>query len=113
VSAQQHYLGLLTVLSVLITGPSANGIGAETATALAAGQPKLIILAGRNESKIQPVIDLTTKVHSKVSVRFLAIDFAAQSSIREAVKQLASEIESLDILINNAGSKSCSSYPKT
>lgn len=72
---------------------------------LAVGKPKLIILAGRDKSKVQPVIDKISKSSPGVPITFVRLNLASQSSIREAAKQVISQIDSLDILINNAGSK--------
>jgi hypothetical protein len=91
--------------SVLITGPSDSGIGAQTAISLATANPKLIILAGRDGSKIQPVIDQISKSEPDVAVTFISLDLASEFSIREAAKKVNSQIQSLDILINNAGSE--------
>ena len=93
---------------MLITGPSEGGLGAQTAIFLAAGKPKSIILAGRNESKIQPVIDQLKKSDPDVSTIFLKLDLADQSSIRKAAKEVNSQVDKLDILINNAGGSCCS-----
>lgn len=90
---------------VLITGPSESGLGGQTAIFLAAGKPKLIILAGRTESKIQPVIDEIKKSHPDVAVNFVKLDLADQSSIRAAAKDVIGQVDKLDILINNAGGK--------
>jgi NADP-dependent 3-hydroxy acid dehydrogenase YdfG len=95
----------LTNFSVLITGPSESGVGAQTALSLAAANPKLIILAGRDESKIQPVIDQIFKAEPDAAVTSISLDLASQVSIREAGKKVNSQIQSLDILINNAGSE--------
>jgi NADP-dependent 3-hydroxy acid dehydrogenase YdfG len=89
---------------VLITGPSESGIGAQTAISLAVAKPKLIILAGRDKSKIQPVIDEISRANQDVPMIFVSLDLASQASIREAAKQINSQIENLDLLINNAGS---------
>jgi NADP-dependent 3-hydroxy acid dehydrogenase YdfG len=93
------------IFSVLITGPSKSGVGAHTAISLAVGKPKLIILAGRDQSKIQPVIDQIAKSSPDVPVTFVRLDLASQASVRDAAKQIHSQIESLDLLINNAGSR--------
>lgn len=69
---------------VLITGPSESGLGGQTAIFLAAGKPKLIILAGRTESKIQPVIAEIHNSHPDVAVKLVKLDLAGQSSVRAA-----------------------------
>ncbi len=88
----------------MITGPSEGGVGAQTAISIAAGKPKLLILAGRDRSKVQPVIEQIAKSSPDVAVTFVSLDLASQASVREAVKKVSSQIQRLDILINNAGS---------
>ena len=88
----------------LITGPSESGVGAQTAISLAAGKPKLIILAGSDITKIQPVIDKIAEAEPEVAITFIKLNLASQLSVREAAKGINSQIKSLDILINNAGS---------
>jgi short-subunit dehydrogenase len=90
---------------VLITGPSEQGIGAQTAIHLAAGKPKLILLAGRDLAKIQPVIDQIAKSHPDVATELISLNLASLASIRQTAEKINSQIESLDILINNAGGK--------
>jgi short-subunit dehydrogenase len=90
---------------VLITGPSEGGLGAQAAISLATGKPKEIILAGRNKSKIQPVIDHIQENHPEVLVHFMELDLADLPSVRAAAKEINSKIEKLDVLINNAGGK--------
>ena len=91
---------------VLITGPSESGLGAQTAVFLAAANPELILLAGRTESKIQPVIAEINKSYPDVAVKFVKLDLADLSSIHAAAKEVSSQVDKLDVLINNAGGKS-------
>jgi NADP-dependent 3-hydroxy acid dehydrogenase YdfG len=63
----------------------------------------LIFLAGRNKLKIQPVVNQISASDPDVAVQFVSLDLGSQASIREAAKQINPQIESLDILINNAG----------
>ena len=90
---------------VLITGPSQSGIGAQSAMFLAAGKPKLIILAGRSEGKIQPVIDEIKQSHPDVSTSYIKLDLADNKSVRQAAEAVNAQIDKLDILINNAGGR--------
>ncbi|KAM0153672.1 hypothetical protein ACHAPG_006936 [Botrytis cinerea] len=59
----------------VITGPSENGIGAESAITLASENPKKIILVGRTKSK----------------------------SVRQAAEKIKTLTDKINILINNAG----------
>lgn len=92
-------------ITVLITGPSEGGLGAQTAIFLAAGKPKLLILAGRTESKVEPVIAEINKSYRDVAVKFVRLDLGDQSSIHAAAKEVSGLVEKLDILINNAGGR--------
>ena len=94
------------MISVLVTGPSESGVGAQNAIDLAGGSPQEIILAGRNKDKIQPVIDQIQKINPDVKVIFAQLDLADLSSVRKAAKEISAKIQKLDVLINNAGSES-------
>lgn len=93
------------IILVLITGPSQSGIGAQSAIFLAAGKPKLIILAGRSEDKIQPVQDEINSAHPDVPTKFVKLDLTNNSSIRDTAQEINGQIEKLDILICNAGGR--------
>ena len=94
-------------IPVLITGPSDGGIGAETATCLAAGSPSLIILAGRSLPKIQSVIDRIHSIDPEVNTQFISVDLSSQASVREAAANINASVEKIDVLINNAAIMSC------
>ena len=94
-------------ITVLITGPSEGGIGAETAFSLAAGSPACILLAGRSLPKIQPVIDRIRTAYPDVQTKFIALDLSSQNAVREAAARINQSIQTLDILINNAAIMAC------
>ena len=98
--------------SVLITGPSEGGIGAETATSLAAGSPELLVLAGRSLGKIQPVIDRIKAINPEVRTTFISLDLSSLASVREAAASINDNVEKIDVLINNAAVMACP-YSKT
>ncbi|KUJ20596.1 NAD(P)-binding protein [Mollisia scopiformis] len=95
--------------TILITGPSSGGIGAATALALAAGSPHLLLLTGRSEAKITPVIQDINQKYANVDVRFVHCDLAAQSSVRSASVEILKILgdKGLDILICNAAIMAC------
>ncbi|KAG6988958.1 hypothetical protein G7Y79_00067g095730 [Physcia stellaris] len=99
--------------TVLITGPSESGIGAQTAIFLAAGKPQEIFLAGRNKNKIQPVIDQIQKENPDVKATFVQLDLADLSSVRNAAKEVSDKTQKLDVLINNAGIMALKDYATT
>lgn len=97
----------------MITGPSDGTIGGQTVLDLVSGSPKEIILAGRTLSKIQPVIDKIKAEHPSVVATFVHLDLTDLSSIKSAAKEVSSKIQSLDVLINNAGIMAIKDYTKT
>jgi NAD(P)-dependent dehydrogenase (short-subunit alcohol dehydrogenase family) len=90
------------MLPVLITGVSPTSIGADTAYAFAAHQPKMIILASRTQNNIDCVANQIRSRHPSVPVDSLLLDLSSQKSVRAAASHLNSQISQLDILINNA-----------
>ncbi|EGN92743.1 hypothetical protein SERLA73DRAFT_79315 [Serpula lacrymans var. lacrymans S7.3] len=93
--------------TIVITGPGQGGIGSETAVALAAAAPALLILTGRTESKITPVILEIESKNSAVKVQFVKLDLSSQASVRSAAAVINESVEKIDILINNAGIMAC------
>lgn len=85
--------------SVLITGPSINSIGAETAISLCHASPALILLAGRTESKIAPVIEQMNALNPSVNIKFIKVDLASQASIRSAAADTNSLVEKMWCLL--------------
>jgi len=91
--------------TILVTGPSPGSIGAEFAEKVAQADPALIILAGRNPAKIQPVVDAIKKAKPNVGVRILELNLGALSDVRKAAAQVNSwdDVPTIDVLLNNAG----------
>ncbi|KAH8893103.1 putative short-chain dehydrogenase [Thozetella sp. PMI_491] len=87
----------------VITGPSVNSIGAEVARSLALCSPKRLILVGRAQKRIQPVVDEIKTLNPSVSVYFIQMDFLDLETVRSgtfAIKEITGEIHGL---INCAG----------
>jgi short-subunit dehydrogenase len=87
----------------VITGPSVGSTGAETAISLAYAKLSQIILLGRTESKVVPVMQKIKKINDAVSLSFFYIDLASLTSVRKAAAELNRKVEKIDYLINNAG----------
>jgi NAD(P)-dependent dehydrogenase (short-subunit alcohol dehydrogenase family) len=81
--------------TVLVTGGTA-GIGEATARAYAAGGADVVI-TGRDERRGQQIVDSITKQGARA--RFIRADLERF----EDVQRLASEVEHVDVLVNNAG----------
>lgn len=66
---------------------------------------KALILAGRSEARVKPVVDAARAFQSGTNVVFLQLDLASLASVRAAAHKILADasIPRLDILINNAG----------
>jgi NAD(P)-dependent dehydrogenase (short-subunit alcohol dehydrogenase family) len=80
--------------TVLVTGAS-DGIGAETAKALAA-QGATVHVTGRSADKLRPVAEA-------VGTEPLTADFSRLDDVRRLAAQVGERVETLDLLMNNAG----------
>jgi len=90
-----------------------KSIGAETAISLAHGSPAQIILAGRNEGKIAPVIERIKAPNAKIRVTFLQLDLVDQASIRDAAAETNASVEKIDYVVNCAGVMAVQTFEKT
>ncbi|TEY59376.1 hypothetical protein BOTCAL_0194g00140 [Botryotinia calthae] len=99
----KHFSKYAEGKTFVITGPSENGIGAESAITLASANPKKIILVGRTESKVISVIEAIRKVNPDIEVSFVEIDLLNNKSVRQAVEKIKTLTDKIHILINNAG----------
>jgi NAD(P)-dependent dehydrogenase (short-subunit alcohol dehydrogenase family) len=89
---------------VLITGVTPGGIGGHFVVKLAQGQPRLIILAGRNATAAQQSADAIAAASPGVATRFLNLDLSALQKVREAAAELNAwaDVPRVDVLVNNA-----------
>ncbi|RYN71621.1 hypothetical protein AA0117_g9430 [Alternaria alternata] len=87
----------------VITGTSTGGLGATVAPALASARPSTIVLLGRTESKVSPVIEEISKISPTTKAHFVEIDLLSLSSVRTAAASVAALVPKIDVLLNNAG----------
>ncbi|KAL5317363.1 hypothetical protein ACEPPN_014458 [Leptodophora sp. 'Broadleaf-Isolate-01'] len=99
----QAFASTLRGKTILITGPSIKSIGAETALSLSHGSPSTILLLGRTESKIAPIIQQINTINPSIAVSFIQLDLASQASIRKTVEVINAKVEKIHYLINCAG----------
>jgi NAD(P)-dependent dehydrogenase (short-subunit alcohol dehydrogenase family) len=99
--------------TILITGVSPGGLGAEFALTISRHSPALIILVGRDITKIEKTASQITEVAPSVATRILKLDLASQVQVREAAKEVLLYTESIDVLVNNAGIMAKSPYSQT
>jgi NAD(P)-dependent dehydrogenase (short-subunit alcohol dehydrogenase family) len=85
----------------VITGAN-TGLGYETAAALA-GRGAHVVLAVRNLEKGKDAAAGITAKSPHADVRLQELDLTSLESIRVAAKQLRSDYDRIDLLINNAG----------
>jgi retinol dehydrogenase 12 len=86
---------------ILVTGAT-NGIGLETAKALAFAGATLILVA-RNQEKGLFVTKNLIKEFNNKKIEFIKADLSLQTEIKNMVRIFNEKYERLDILINNAG----------
>lgn len=86
---------------ILITGAT-NGIGLETARALAKMSARIVIV-GRNPEKTQNVVNTLIQDTSNEHIEGLIADLSIQADIFELAETFQRKYDRLDILINNAG----------
>ncbi|MEM9903922.1 MAG: SDR family oxidoreductase [Cyanobacteria bacterium P01_D01_bin.44] len=85
---------------VLITGAS-SGIGASCAQLFAQAGARLI-LAARRKEKLQGLSDELQK-HYQTQTRLLPLDVQNYQAVTEAIEDLPTDWQTIDVLINNAG----------
>ena len=93
--------GALSGRTVLLTGVT-SGLGREAAEQLAALGARLI-LAGRNEAKVQAVRDELIRAHGEDRFPTVVVDMASLASVRGAVERVLATERRLDVVIDNAG----------
>ena len=91
--------------TILITGVNKAGIGFATAQAFATRSPKLLILAGRSQSKLDECATALQAEIPLVSLKTLIVDLSSIKSVKDAAEKVLSwsDVPKIDLLINNAG----------
>lgn len=87
--------------NILITGATA-GIGLETAKQLAKKGANIYIV-GRSKDKSETAVGEIKKYSGNANVFYFVADLSSQTSIRTLAKEINGSINTLDVLINNAG----------
>jgi NAD(P)-dependent dehydrogenase (short-subunit alcohol dehydrogenase family) len=85
----------------IVTGAN-TGLGYETALALAKKQAH-VVMACRNLDKATAAKERIIKIVPKARLEIIQLDLNSLDSVRVFAKDYASQYNSLDILINNAG----------
>lgn len=87
--------------TILVTG-STDGIGKQTALELAEMGHRVLI-HGRNKRKCESAIEYILNQVPDADLGYFISDFASLDEVRSMAEKINSEIETLDVLINNAG----------
>lgn len=91
------------MLVVLVTGVAPEGVGEGTAVAFASQGPENLILVSRTPAKVEAVASSIRALYPEVHVKVVIMDLSSQASIRSAAAEVAGIIDTLDVLVNNAG----------
>jgi NAD(P)-dependent dehydrogenase (short-subunit alcohol dehydrogenase family) len=86
---------------VMVTGAT-NGIGFESAKALAA-MGATVVGVGRNPQKCADSAAAITRSTGNANVEFLVADLSIQAQVRQAAEEFKRKYDRLDVLLNNAG----------
>ncbi|MCF4167172.1 oxidoreductase [Zavarzinia compransoris] len=87
--------------TAVVTGAN-SGLGYHTANVLAARGAR-VILACRDGAKAEPAVDAIRANHPGAQAEFRHLDLADLQSVESFATALAADLESLDLLVNNAG----------
>ncbi|AIY48412.1 SDR family NAD(P)-dependent oxidoreductase [Mycolicibacterium fortuitum] len=87
--------------TAIVTGAN-TGLGLETAKALAA-KGAHVVLAVRNLTKGEAAAEWITRSVRDADLELQRLDLGSLASVREAVDEIRTKHETIDLLINNAG----------
>jgi NAD(P)-dependent dehydrogenase (short-subunit alcohol dehydrogenase family) len=88
--------------TVLITGCTWGGLGAEAARTMSKHHTGLVIVAGRKQEALDDTIQKIKAETPAANLRSLIIDLASLDSVRHAATEVNAYPEAIDVLINNA-----------
>lgn len=91
----------LTGHTAVVTGAN-GGLGLQTAKVLA-GKGAHVVMAVRDQAKAARAEQEIRAEAPSASLEVVALDLASQDSIRKAAEQLLAQLDSVSILVNNAG----------
>ncbi|KAJ6604843.1 NAD-P-binding protein [Mycena vulgaris] len=88
--------------TVIVTGVSPGGFGADTARVLALYGAN-VVLAGRSLSKIKATADAIKKEVPSADLKELVLDLSSQKAVRQAAEEVLKYSGPIDVVITNAG----------
>ncbi|ORY14627.1 hypothetical protein BCR34DRAFT_598971 [Clohesyomyces aquaticus] len=105
-TAEEVAVGLASEINgktVIITGVSPSGLGAEAARVIFKQKPRLLILASRNKKTIDDTTVAIGGADSPDIVKAVELDLSDLESVRKAATEILDTTPVVDVLINNAG----------
>ena len=87
--------------TAVVTGAN-SGIGLETARGLVRAGHRTFLLCRDEEKAVEAKTDIDESVPG-AETHIVLCDLALQSEIRRAAEEIEAEVDSLDVLVNNAG----------
>lgn len=90
---------------IIVTG-STSGLGKE-ATKILAQKNATVIMAVRNTSKAEKIVQAIKEHIPKSQIDIRAMDLSSLVSVKHFAEQVLKNYERLDVLINNAGIMAC------
>ncbi|KAG2178831.1 hypothetical protein INT43_001677 [Umbelopsis isabellina] len=100
--AAAHFAGQIKGKTVLVTGASWGGLGAEAIRVIAKNGAGLVIMAGRRQESLDETAEKIKAETPNANLRSLVLDLASLESVRQAAKEVNAYSEPIDVLINNA-----------
>ena len=98
--------------TILVTGATPGGLGAEFAIIIAKFRPACLILATRNLSKAEETARQIAAAEPSVQTKCIELDLGSIKQVKVAAEEINSFDESIDVIVNNAGVMA-SPYSKT
>ncbi|MDP5171611.1 MAG: SDR family oxidoreductase [Bacteroidia bacterium] len=92
----------MTTSSIIVLTGATAGIGRATAKALAPTAGKLVLVA-RNEQKLKALIAELAREADPNNLDYVVADLSEAASIEQAVAEIRSRYDHIDLLVNNAG----------
>ncbi|OTB01296.1 hypothetical protein M426DRAFT_323569 [Hypoxylon sp. CI-4A] len=96
----------------LVTGTSAEGLGAHAAISLAREGAGHIVLVSRSKAKTEPVLQEIATISPSTKTTFVTCELSDFDSVRAAAQQINDDtsIPHIDVVINNAGIMNVKEY---
>ncbi|KAA8908880.1 hypothetical protein TRICI_004693 [Trichomonascus ciferrii] len=106
--AAEHYKGEIEGKTVVVTGATCGGIGAETVKSIAKNGASLVVFTVRNERALNDTTAKLNKEAPGARIKGVLLDLASFDSIHKAAAEIKSIASAqIDVLINNAGVMAC------